>query len=284
MKLTAAELSLYSTTRLLVRNSDGGHDVGTGFFYLLPFENGPTVPLLVTNRHVLEGGSEVHLTVHVGTGDPAVPSGIVVNWSLDPSERIDHPSEDLSAIPVGSIMFEMEKVGKEPFIPFISPVHIPTPEVWENFDAIEKVVMVGCPDGLFDETNSVPIFRHGYTATALSKQWNGAPHFMVDMACFPGSSGSPVFLMDTGPYFDRKAGGMVMGSRGRFHFLGVLSEGPVFTTTGQVILSSRPHVEMGTMMHLGIVIRATEVVALGEVVKAAVMALGGPTIPRLGAT
>ena len=54
---------------------------------------------------------------------------------------------------------------------------------------------------------------------------------MIDAACFPGSSGSPVFLFNVGNYV-AKTGGTVIGSR--FYFLGILYAGPQYTTTGEI--------------------------------------------------
>jgi hypothetical protein len=134
---------------------------------------------------------------------------------------------------------------------------IPEADDWNYFDAIEEVTMIGCPNGLSDEANNLPIVRRGITATSLGKLYNGKPEFMVDMACFPGSSGSPVFLHDRAGYFDRKKNSYMMGGH-RIKLVGVLYAGPQITNAGQDILTKPSKFEVATMMHLGNAIRSSE--------------------------
>lgn len=54
---------------------------------------------------------------------------------------------------------------------------------------------------------------------------------MIDAACFPGSSGSPIFLYNIGNYLNKK-GTTVIGSR--FFFLGILYAGPQYNNKGEV--------------------------------------------------
>lgn len=37
-------------------------------------------------------------------------------------------------------------------------------------------------------------FRRGITATNINFDYNGKKEFVIDAACFPGSSGFPVFI------------------------------------------------------------------------------------------
>ena len=101
---------------------------------------------------------------------------------------------------------------------------IPTEEQMKELTAVEDVLMVGYPIGLWDEMNNYPIFRQGITATHPANDYNGKSEFMIDVACFPGSSGSPVMLYNIGNYV-KKGGGTVIGSR--FFLLGILYAGPV---------------------------------------------------------
>jgi hypothetical protein len=60
---------------------------------------------------------------------------------------------------------------------------------------------------------------------------------MVDLACFPGSSGSPVFLFNIGS-FPHRAGGFVIGNR--IKLLGILYAGPQFTAEGEIKVVNVP--------------------------------------------
>ena len=61
-----------------------------------------------------------------------------------------------------------------------------------KLDAMEDVIMVGYPVGLWDSVNNRPIFRRGITATDPKVDFEGKKEFLIDCACIWGSSGSPV--------------------------------------------------------------------------------------------
>jgi hypothetical protein len=101
----------------------------------------------------------------------------------------------------------------------------------EGLDAIEEVVFVGYPDGLFDEVNYLPLTRRGITASPPTADFNGRPVFLIDGSVFPGSSGSPVLILQTGSYAGR-TGSINLGER--VVFMGVVAavyqrEVPVLT-------------------------------------------------------
>ena len=84
--------------------------------------------------------------------------------------------------------------------------------------------------------------------------------FVIDAACFPGSSGSPVFLYNNRSYRDKVNHGIVLGSR--LYFLGILYGGPSSLirskiATGGVTPISKS-IEMTTNIpnNLGYVIKA----------------------------
>jgi len=82
---------------------------------------------------------------------------------------------------------------------------------------------------------------------------------MIDAACFPGSSGSPVFLYNVGGWANRD-GGMVIGGT-RVKLLGVLYAGPQHTATGEVRIVAIPTTQRAVIIsaipnNLGIVIKA----------------------------
>jgi len=81
---------------------------------------------------------------------------------------------------------------------------------------------------------------------------------MVDMACFPGSSGSPVFLFDQTGYMDRKNKRYQIGGS-RLLLVGVLYSGPLINNQGKIVMAQQPSVEVASMMHLGSVVKATEI-------------------------
>lgn len=79
--------------------------------------------------------------------------------------------------------------------------------------------MIGYPNGIWDSVNNMPIIRKGITATHPRLNYNGRKKFMIDAACFHGSSGSPVLLFNTGTYAT-KDGNTTIGTR--IMLLGIL--------------------------------------------------------------
>jgi hypothetical protein len=96
----------------------------------------------------------------------------------------------------------------------------------------------------------------------------GVASTVVDVACFPGSSGSPVFIYNTGSYV-KKNGDIDLGRR--LLFLGVLFAGPQIEADGKIVIRTIPTdaqaiAQIKLMMNLGYVIKARELEALGSVV------------------
>lgn len=61
--------------------------------------------------------------------------------------------------------------------------------IWDNtkleeLSAIEDVVMVGYPSGLWDQKNNLPLFRKGITSSHPATDFNDKNVGVVDMACF----------------------------------------------------------------------------------------------------
>ena len=126
--------------------------------------------------------------------------------------------------------------------------------------------MVGCPRGIFDEKNNIPIARRGITATPLGKKYEGNDQFVVDMACFPGSSGSPIFVYDRNGFLDRKQNTYQIGAQ-RVFFVGVLFAGPVITNAGKIVMGQPTEVQVATAMHLGYAVRSTAMHAIEDLLR-----------------
>jgi hypothetical protein len=131
--------------------------------------------------------------------------------------------------------------------------------------------MVGYPNGLWDAKNNFPLLRRGITAShpAIDYDVNGVATTVVDMACFPGSSGSPIFIYDNGSFIDKK-GNVHLGSS-RAIMLGVLYSGPTIQADGSIVIKDIPTVntpvpQLNLMMNLGYAIKASELKKLAATV------------------
>ncbi len=265
MSLSVAEQLLYSTVKLTSWRGGVQAGTGTGFFMHFAITAERRAPCIVTNKHVIEDCDRITAMCHLDDGNK--PSGrfIECRVDLEPAGLVLHPDTDtdLCAIPFASILNSATAAGTPLFSIYTGLENIPADDEWEHFDAIEDVTMVGCPNGISDEVNNLPIVRRGITATSIGKHYNGKPEFLVDMACFPGSSGSPIFVYDRSGYMDRKQNTYMMGAS-RLKLVGILYAGPQITNTGKIILATPPKFEVATMMHLGIAVRASELRKLDE--------------------
>jgi V8-like Glu-specific endopeptidase len=123
---------------------------------------------------------------------------------------------------------------------------------------MDDITMIGYPNGIWDETHNFPVFRKGITATNPRYDWNGNKEFLIDCACFPGSSGSPVLLLNMGGYFTRM--GMQLGSV-RLKLLGILYAGLQPTAEDDIEVVEVPVVQKPVAVsqipnNLGVVIKS----------------------------
>lgn len=214
---------LFTTVPIVVDREGGGQVSGTGFFYSIPVKDRPnqTVPFIVTNRHVIENGKQALFEFVERSGtEPKVGSPIRAVVPRDALRKFLSPIADLAAVPVGGFLSQLEQVQKPVFMRAISPDLIPKPEVLEGLAAVEDVTVIGYPGGLYDRKNLLPLIRRGITATPAWSDFQGEPVFLIDTDVFPGSSGSPVFLLNQGAYVTPN--GLSIGNR--LLFLGVLSD------------------------------------------------------------
>lgn len=219
---------LYTTVPIRVQRTDGTEVGGTGFYYSVPLMSHPDrqVPFVVTNFHVVQGARSAVLEFVEREKDlPKLGSAI---RAAVPAEALGlHVSErlDIAAIPIGGFLSQMESSGKPVFMRSIAPSLIPSPDQWDNFGAIEEVTFIGYPSGLYDSKNFVPLARRGVTASPPGVDFQGDPAFLVDAEVFPGSSGSPVFILNQGAY--AVPNGLALGNR--LFFMGVLGQAVIRT-------------------------------------------------------
>jgi hypothetical protein len=210
----------------------------------------------------------IRARLHFGKDDK--PTGEFVNCDFDISVGVPfwhpNPDIDLCAFAYADIIRQAQNHGKAIFFRHLDMNIVPENDDWEYFDALEEVMMIGCPNGISDEVNNLPISRRGITATSLTKDYNGKPEFMVDMACFPGSSGSPIFLYDRNGYLDRKKNSYNIGAQ-RIKLVGVLYSGPLIANDGRIVLTQMPRVEISSMMHLGNAIKTSELHVLDQMIR-----------------
>jgi hypothetical protein len=172
-------------------------------------------------------------------------------------------------MPIAGLITQAAAQGKNFFIVYFDWSLLPSETEIEDFVGMEKIVMVGYPNGIWDQRHNFPVLRSGVAATHYRYDWNGRPEFLIDCACFPRSSGSPVLVCDVGQVHTKK--GLQIGPS-RIKFFGVLYAGPQHRVDGQVEVVPVPTANQVVSRsaipnNLGMVIKARKLRELDETVK-----------------
>lgn len=107
---------------------------------------------------------------------------------------------------------------------YIDSSSFPTTDFVKEFiSPIEDIILIGYPDGRYDDNTHIPIIYKGITSTPYSHDYKGKKIFMAQLPGIGGESGSPVFLYSKNYYSDNED--RIYGSGGQFIFLGLLWAG-----------------------------------------------------------
>lgn len=262
--LSTIEQLCFSTIRIEAKNNTS-ISTGTGFFFNFTI-NGKTCPFIVTNKHVVREMKEgtFFMTEDDGNNFPLYTQHVKITTTDFKDAWIMHPDDsiDLCVMPVTyTLSYASKHLNKQLFFKAFEDKHIPNQEQLQNIDIAEDILMIGYPNGLWDSIHNMPIVRRGITATNINLCHNGKREFVIDAACFPGSSGSPIILYNKGQYSD-KHGNINIG-QSRMYLLGILWGGPQQTIQGdlkvEVIPTSHPKVysETPILINLGYVIQSS---------------------------
>jgi len=257
-----SEQLLFSTVRL---STDSGS--GTGFFFHFKTDDQKQIPVIVTNKHVINNKLEQEVNFSLHIKDMGKPTNENIDIRLN-ARWVFHPTLDLCCAFTNPLMSQIkQRIQKEIFyIPFTEEL------IWEDskleeIQAVEDILMVGYPIGLFDRKNNLPLFRKGITATHPAINFNDESIGIIDCSCFPGSSGSPVLLYNDNGFTDRK-GTTHLGAK-RIVFLGVLCSAPILNAQGNIEITEIPTQQKivtrtQVMVNLGYYIKAKEILKLKE--------------------
>ncbi|MBN6066772.1 trypsin-like peptidase domain-containing protein [Aggregatibacter actinomycetemcomitans] len=260
---------IHSTVRLECSLINGSTSVGTAFVFSFKSPQSDSwIPVFVTNKHVVKGAIIGNFLL-TSSKDEMPNYGDFIQFSIPDFENqwIFHPDNniDLCIMPIAQILNNSNKI---PYIVGFSELDIITSIDLNELTAFEEIFMIGYPNSLWDESNNLPIIRKGITATHAKFNYNGKNEFMIDAACFPGSSGSPVYMNMSGLRRNNDGGmSLLMGEQ--IKLLGILYAGPMFDVNGKVDIVDIPtvasHISFSSIpMNLGYVIKIEKLLEMKE--------------------
>lgn len=215
--MTTSEALIHSTIRIVCK-TENSISCGTGFFFQFSTDTpGAMIPVIVTNKHVVENAISGQLIFSLCDAEKNYLPGKTHTYSINNFKQawIFHPDAnvDLCVFPIHQFYKEYKPTPYNLYMVYITEEDIPTEDEIKGYAHIEDVTIVGYPDGLWDSVNNLPLVRKGITASSLHYDFNGTPNFVVDAAIFGGSSGSPVFLYNNGYFSGSK--GLILGTRAK---------------------------------------------------------------------
>lgn len=262
-KLSNTELIQQTTVRLECDLINGKKSLGTGFYFAYQKdENSWDRLVIVTNKHVVK--ESINLTIYLTPMDddhkPNYTANFPTTINIKESDWIIHPNPniDLCILPFDKFYDKLiNDVGKFYFFAY-NKEYIADIKILETLSAIETITMIGYPNGIWDEANNIPVIRQGITASHPKLNYNGKDEILIDCACFPGSSGSPVLIFNQGGHVTKDGD---FDLQGRLILLGILYAGPIYKAEGQVVvtqISTIPNLKTETSLNLnlGLIIKS----------------------------
>lgn len=275
---TPVEHALVRSTVKLMTGKIGAPptSTGTGFFYKVVHPTTQsTKMLIITNKHVVRDAEVVHFVL---SSAKAVEN---LNEQHQPVGRIDHkitiplvlyphpdPDIDLCGIDITLPAKQILDSGQQLRFMFLDSTWLPSTEDRISMRDIEQVLVIGYPRGLWDEHNNMPITRLGTTATHPMSHYQGKKNFLIDVAAFSGSSGSPVFLYEA-PMFRQPSGAYTPGTK--VNFIGIVWGVIETTTSGDLKIVNVPSAlkqipVMQTSLHLAAAIHSDAILEIDNMI------------------
>jgi hypothetical protein len=256
------EAIFFSTVRI---ETTGPSGIGTGTAFGFSYEqDGKSWPFLVTNKHVVRGAVTGRFFFTQANGDqPSLGQRVEAIIENFEGQWFGHhsPDVDVTVMPCGPLLNQAAREGKPVFFPSLPHKLVPDESALADLDAVEEILFVGYPNGVFDRVNLLPVIRRGVTASPPQVDYEGRPVFLIDASVFPGSSGSPVLICKQGVISTRQ--GINFGGS-RVLFLGVVAEVLIASQDNRVRFVSiptepTPFVTNYQMIDLGVVYKSRTV-------------------------
>lgn len=158
---TVMEQLLFTTVRIEA-DTPRGNSTGTAFIFSYLHDDGRHWDLLVTNKHVIADATEGRFFFTKGKSRKPL-TGQRHDFHVTEFQTLwhGHPDAyvDIAVAPLDRLWNHMKNKGMEIFATNIPSSFIPGSEQAADLDAVEDVMFVGYPNGIYDVKNLMPIVR-----------------------------------------------------------------------------------------------------------------------------
>lgn len=179
--LSIMEQLCFSTTRIETKDINGNSYSGTGFFFSYNLDGNRTMPVIVTNKHVVKDmvTGQFRMTKADINGNPLHKDHFQIQINQFEKCWLFHPdsSVDLCVCPLAQIVNIAQIQGVSLFYRTFDESLIPNSEKTKTLDAVEDIIMIGYPNGLWDSVNNMPLIRKGITSTDIKLDYEGKKNF-----------------------------------------------------------------------------------------------------------
>lgn len=238
---------LFVTVRIQVSHNDGTSSTGTGFIINLSRQDKASIPVLVTNQHVIKNAQYVSIELfkmNSETNEPMTEEKINVRIEGPFSQNFQSEELDIAFVPLAQLLQKLLEQKIPIYFKSVGTGIFCSKEIEENLSSIEEVIFIGYPLGIEEKSKKLPLVRRGITSTPVWTNYSNSnaqnnETFLIDAGVFPGSSGSPVFIYNQGTY----STGVNITVGTRIIFLGMLKNSIIkndnrqFIGLGEVIKS-----------------------------------------------
>lgn len=199
---------LYNVSKLEIKDINQKKHIASGFWFSFRVNN-HAIAALVTAKHAMDGYSNLEILTCACSrnGLPLDQYPLKLSFS---SEQLDdllikHPTEDICCI-----VFQIDakftiNMSHIPFIFCLNEQTIFDIDGSNDYRLLQEIVMIGCPNNVYDDFNNKAIAKKGVTASPMKIDYKGERKYIVNISSEHGSSGSPVFIYNKGAYFDENA-------------------------------------------------------------------------------
>ena len=148
---------LYTTVPIYAQNDDKTLSTGTGFLFSIRESETESIPLLITNYHVLKDAVVGFVELHIG--EKGFPTDRTIRVQFDKSIINGNKLGDLDliAVPLAGTFNDFQNRNIETFFRTVDQNMIPSKEQVDNLSAIEDITFIGYPSGLYDEKNKIGV-------------------------------------------------------------------------------------------------------------------------------